>query len=361
MAGGPPRTGLIRIPSLQKHLESRDNKEENSRDQGLGEIGRLALELASTLDEEHIIDRILDAAVAVFGSAAVSLILIDWEQSLMYFRESRGPGHDKVVTISLPLSPDKSIAGYAATHRTHVLVPDVSKDPRHYGGVDDAVGYSTKNLLAVPVIYGNQVLGVLELINKPAGFTQDDVELLTVLAAHTAVALQNALALEQLHNFFQQAIEALIETYQAFDPVSREHVLTVARLATALGKEMQLGPDEMENLCYASLLHDLGKIKCSNPHDPAHVDTGARMLEQVTLFSRLVPIVRYHHERFNGSGPHHLAGEAIPLLARVLAIAEAFCEEPSSLEHFLSRFGEDFDPALRAPFERALPGMAVLS
>lgn len=323
------------------------------------ELARLSLDLPLVLDEERVIDRVLDTAAA-FRAEAASILLIDWATSTMYVREARGPVRNEIRHMQLPLHPSRSVAGWVATHRAVANIPDVTADPRHYAGIDEATGYVTRNILALPIVWGNDVLGVLELINKPGGFDERDVELAGVLAAHAAVALQNSLAVQQLHNFFQQALEMLIETYQAFDPVQHSHVQDVARLAVAIGTDVGLDADSMETLCYAALLHDIGKIRCADRPDPDHAEVGSQMLGNVTLFSRLVPVVRHHHERYDGSGfPGGLAGDAIPLLARILAVAEAWQEEAGggrlqSLEAFAQRFGGDFDPDLRAPFERAV-------
>ncbi len=362
-------------------------------------LAHLCTELCSELNEDALIDRILDTAMQLFPVEACSLILIDWSSSTLFFREARGRVKREVEGLALPLDPARSVAAWCVAHRAPVNIPDVRNDPRHCKEVDALVGFTTRSLLAVPVISGDNVLGVLEMVNRQpdrehetdadeptvlhgAGaatasveaarnhaqpdpyFTVRDVEYAEILAAQAAMALQNTMAVRQLHNFYQQSLETLIDCYQAFDPVSRQHVVNVARLGAAMGHDLGLSNDEMETLCYAGLLHDIGKIKCAHD-DPAHATVGAAMLAQVSLFARLVPVVRHHHERHDGTGtPDGLAGPAIPLLARILGIAEAWCEEAlpaleadgdedATLEAFLMRFGCDFDPALRTVFEKA--------
>lgn len=336
------------------------------------ELARLSVNLINELDEDVLIDRILDTAMQLFRIEAASLLLIDWEKSQLFFREARGPGTSEILEMALPLDPNTSVAAWCVANRVAVNIPDVAKDPRHCPDVDRKVGYTTRTLLAAPILWRDEVLGVMEILNKMDGpFTDQDVEYAEILAAHAAQALHNTMAVRQLHNFYQQSLETLVDCYQAFDPVSRHHVLEVARLSTAIGRAIELTDAQLETLSYASLLHDIGKIKCTHgangeagvdASDTLHAEVGGEMLQQVTLFSRLVPAVRHHHERFDGSGkPDGLRGEQIPLLARILAVSESWCEEclPSirgggdrsgALERFLDRFGKDFDPALREPF-----------
>jgi putative nucleotidyltransferase with HDIG domain len=320
------------------------------------QLAHVSLDLVSALDDDSIVDRILEKAGAMFEAEAVSLLLVDWEHSQLFFRKARGPVKDDIVNLTLPLE-DSSVAGWVVTHRQPANIKDASSDERHYHRLDRDLRFKTRNLMAAPIMHGDQVLGVLEVINKHEGdFDDDEVESLQILAAHTSVALHNAMGMQQLHNFYHQAIEILIDCYQAFDPEGREHVVSVARLATAMGNEMRLSAQDMETLAYASLLHDIGKIR-SAPEDPRHAVLGAQLLSHVTLFSRIVPVVRGHHEKWAGGGtPDGLSGEQIPLLARVLALAESYHEEggASNREAFMARFGTDFDPSLREPFERAL-------
>ena len=336
--------------------------EASDRDRRLAELARLSAVLVTTLDENLLIDRILDAAATLFGADAASLLLIDWETMELFFREARGPVKNQVVNMRLSLDEETSIAGCAIKQRQSINVTDVTVDPRHNKKADEQFGYITRCMVAVPLLHGEDVLGVIEVLNKQGGgsFDEADVGDLEILAAQAAASLANTMTMRQLHNFYHQAVETIIELYQAFDPISHQHVFDVARLATAMGQELGLRSTDMETLCYASLLHDIGKARCADPDDPQHAAAGAQILAHISLFGRLSPIVRHHHERYDGSGtPDGLAGDDIPLLARIMAVADAWHELVAhevvpDLDTFCSRFGSDFDPALESPFRRAV-------
>lgn len=324
----------------------------------------IANELSSTLDSNLLFQHILHAAAELTGSEGASLILVGEGGNDLYFRESLGPRSEDVKRIRFPLD-EHSLAGFAIKNGKIMRVNDVRRDPRHSKIVDEAVQYTTKSLLVCPVVYRGEPLGVIEAFNKlePTGYTDLDEAYMNVLCSQAATALQNAETHGRLTNFFNESVEILIEVLEKTDRVSRNHLIEVARLSTQMARELELSPPEIERLCYAGLLHDIGKVKCADPKDPTHAELGARMLERVKLFRDIIPIVRHHHERFNGTGtPDGLKEEEIPRLARILAIAEAWVEGLSEMngnrEALLTRlrteFGTRFDPTLRTAFENAI-------
>ena len=134
-------------------------------------------------------------------------------------------------------------------------------------------------------------------------------------------------------------IVALAIAIDAKDPHTRGHSVRVAKYAAATAEEMRLEPHEIENILYAGFLHDIGKIGVSEKilYKPAvlnieeweavkaHPVTGAKILEPIPSLHEIVPLVRHHHERYDGTGyPEGLTGEEIPLGARILAVTDAF-------------------------------------
>jgi putative nucleotidyltransferase with HDIG domain len=134
-------------------------------------------------------------------------------------------------------------------------------------------------------------------------------------------------------------IFALAIVIDAKDPRTQGHSVRVARYAAAMAEELGLEPQEIEDILYAGLLHDIGKIGVSEQilHKPAvlnveewgvikaHPVIGAKILEPIPSLRALIPLVRHHHERYDGTGyPERLTGERIPLGARILAVADGF-------------------------------------
>lgn len=146
-------------------------------------------------------------------------------------------------------------------------------------------------------------------------------------------------AFDTLKTTLFQLVQCLTVTIDARDPYTYGHSERVARVAVRLGQELGLPPPAVSDLYLAGLLHDIGKIGIDDsllrkpgkltPDEfrqvQAHVTIGDRIISTIQHFSNLRPGVRHHHEAFDGTGyPDRLAGPAIPRMARVLAVADAF-------------------------------------
>jgi len=156
------------------------------------EIGR---SLNSTLNLRPLLQRIVVAAHELTETEACSILLVDRKSGQLHFEAATNlPG---VRSIVVPM--EGSIAGWVVQTGKHLVVSDARKDPRPYRKADEQSGATTRSILAVPLIARGNVIGVLEAINKEGGveFTEEDVELLTVLGNQAAVAVQNALLFQQ--------------------------------------------------------------------------------------------------------------------------------------------------------------------
>ena len=143
----------------------------------------------------------------------------------------------------------------------------------------------------------------------------------------------------QVQELFAGLIRSLTAAIDAKDPYTRGHSERVARVAVELASELELPEPDLGDVYLAGLLHDIGKIGISDSllckREPLtaeelmqirqHVPIGCRILGEFREISHLLPLVLSHHERYDGMGyPHGLSGEAIPLLGRVLAVADSY-------------------------------------
>jgi putative nucleotidyltransferase with HDIG domain len=144
---------------------------------------------------------------------------------------------------------------------------------------------------------------------------------------------------EQTQSEYLTMLKILVNMFEMKDPYSQGHSETVSNLSQEIARHMGLTEREVEVVGRAALLHDIGKIiipsEILNKTGPLtaadyaiirrHPDAGADILQNMNVFRDIVNIVRYHHERYDGSGyPEGLVGESIPLGARILAVADAF-------------------------------------
>jgi len=156
----------------------------------------IARDLASTLDLDMLLSRIVHAAAEVSGSEAASILLFDESAQQLYFQVSTNIDEPTRRGIIVPL--EGSIAGWILNNRKPVKIANVHDDPRFFGEVEQATGLSTQSILGVPLITKNKIVGVLEAINKQRGkFSDADESMLSVLGAQAAVAIENARLFQQ--------------------------------------------------------------------------------------------------------------------------------------------------------------------
>lgn len=304
-----------------------------NQDQDIFEIAR---ELSSTLDLDALLKRIGAACEKLTKASASSIMLLDEEGKNLYFKTATGEKAGRLATLTLPVG--EGIAGWCAKERKSAIVNDVAKDKRFTKMLDRLVGFETKSVLCVPMILGEDLIGVAEVLNKrtPGGFSEEDQTVLLGLASLASVAIINARLLEEHKNFFANVLEILVFAIEARDKRMAGHCFRVAQLATATARALGVKGRPYRDLYYASLIHDLGHLETKGlmladaadgrDEERTHPAKGGEMIQNIKMLKGASALVRYHHENWDGSGPEGLKGESIPLAARILALAEAFDE-----------------------------------
>jgi signal transduction histidine kinase len=155
----------------------------------LTQIGR---ELSAAADLDHVLQAILSAASDLTGSETASILGHDEESNSLRFLALPAHYENPLATVSIPL--DKSIAGVAFTQKKTAAINDAASSPLHYKNADQVSGFHTRSVLATPILFHNQAMGVLEAVNKIDGtnYTGDDVTILETLASQAGLAVQNA-------------------------------------------------------------------------------------------------------------------------------------------------------------------------
>jgi HD-GYP domain-containing protein (c-di-GMP phosphodiesterase class II) len=146
-------------------------------------------------------------------------------------------------------------------------------------------------------------------------------------------------AAEENRELFLGTIQAMAEAIDAKDPYTRGHSARVNRYSVAIGRQLRLNAEQLEELHVSSLMHDVGKIGIHDrilqkpgkltPDEfeimKTHAALGAQILAPIKKMHRVIPGLRWHHERWGGGGyPDGLKGDAIPLMARIIAVADTF-------------------------------------
>lgn len=155
--------------------------------QRLIEISR---DLASTLELDILLNRIVQAAVDLSYAEVASILLYDHANKQLTFEATTNIEKPLLQGLLVPMD---SLAGWIVENRQPLLIPDVSKDERHFNKIAKTTNFETRSLIGVPLVTKEKVIGVLEALNKISGeFNQTDLELLNTLASQAAIAIENA-------------------------------------------------------------------------------------------------------------------------------------------------------------------------
>ncbi len=185
------------------------------------------------------------------------------------------------------------------------------------------------------------ILGAVGIIRprEVSPFSAVDRSFFQALLAHASLTMDAASLAARLQKTLFDTVQALAVAIEAKDPYTEGHVQRVTQYAVAVGEEMGLSSREIQILQFGATLHDIGKIGIRADvlnkggtlteeewqHMRQHSLVGDRILKEIDFLQEVRPLILYHQERYDGKGyPEGLAGEQIPLLARIIAVADTY-------------------------------------
>jgi diguanylate cyclase (GGDEF)-like protein len=246
------------------------------------------------------------------------------------------------VTANSHLNVGTAARGTTAQRSRLSVIEDVTTDP---GWMTDwhvsEASLSFRSVWSVPLHGGDdRMLGMLTIYHaNPTQPGDDDVALLEILAHQIVSALERARLSDRSQDLYRATVESLAAAVDAKDPFTHNHSWLVSDYCRKIADSLDLTSSEIEIIELAGLLHDVGKIGIPDrvlqkPDTLSsdewammqrHPDLGARILGDNPALSPVVPLVRHHHERFDGRGyPDQLSGDDIPLGAAIVGLADAF-------------------------------------
>jgi signal transduction histidine kinase len=215
----------IAIENARLYGEIRQRVEE------LTTLNKISQAITSTLDLRETLTIITDHTTRLLGVAATSVVLYDETKDDLWFAAASGDGSDYVLGMRLLIG--QGIAGWVFQQGQPVLVPDTSKDTRWFGGFDKDSGFTTRSVLCVPLQTKGQTIGAIEAMNKESGpFDEEDLRLLTSMAAPAATAIENA----QLYEALREGMRKLEETQAQL--VQSAKLAAVGELAAGVAHEI---------------------------------------------------------------------------------------------------------------------------
>jgi HD-GYP domain-containing protein (c-di-GMP phosphodiesterase class II) len=345
---------------------------------------RLGQNLSDVGSLEELLQSILDDTVVVLDAQRGCVILEDRETGRLDLHAvsfSKRPGSSNRVF-------SRTLAGHCFSQGKSLLCRDVRVE-RELSEAGSISHGSMASIVCALLRSPRQRLGVLHLDRGPMQepFTAEDFQLADAIASSISYGIENARLLQSQREMFQQTVSALAQSVEMRDQYTGNHTHRVTQYALMLAHEMQLTADERHQIQTATPLHDIGKIAIDDAvlrkpgrltaeeyeQMKTHVVRGASILETIPGLRAMIPIIRNHHERWDGTGyPDHLSGEAIPLLARIVAVADAFdamtsdrpyrqAMTPAEAFHELQdKAGTHFDPDCAAAFLRLRPRVEAM-
>ncbi len=352
--------------------------------------------ITSITQLDKLLDLILASATGMVGARGGFLMLVNPETNELKCEVTSG-GMAAGLRGAVLKIDERTVPGMVASKGKPYRENDISRSPFFASQKRNPSGdYPIHKLMCVPLKVQDRITGVVQVLDKTTGedFNDDDLRLLQAMADSAAISVENvrlyeaerkksellSQAYEDLRANYDGTLQALTGLLDARDTATRGHSNRVVALTMRLVQEIGItDPHRVRSIELGSLLHDVGKIgvpdailRKPGPLDGAewqqmraHPEIGYRLLKHIEFLKDALPVVRYHHERFNGTGyPYGLEGRQIPFEARIFAVADAFdaivserpYKKPRTYEEAVHIFTEDkghfFDPEVVEAFLR---------
>lgn len=317
---------------------------------GKEQLERLNRELLYKVEELNILNKIMSDFTIASSSSDVFKRLVDTTIKIMHADEARFYVINEAVKrpfeVTAAISiPNKAKSSAGTDNAIEKLIMETVSDemPLLISENKGARGLSEDILsfMIVPLAIRGKVFGVLTASIKTSGirFTEKDLYYLSFMTNKAAYAIENLALYENIYENLFSTLYAFVKAIEVRDPYTQQHSNRVTEIAIAIGKEMGCTSEELDILNFAGHLHDIGKIgirdaillKPSTYTEEErniikeHSLIGASIIGQLGLLESEKQIIKHHHERFDGTGyPDGLKEKEIPLLARILSVADVY-------------------------------------
>lgn len=338
------------IHTVKRGFERQKLRIENVRLREALTLYKVSEAIASSLDLSPILDVILQAALDESAADVATLHLRDPKTAK--YDERMRMANQKSEHNSFTPSPDMSKLVGLFGEGTPILAHGASAGK--FFTESSRLG-ELQSYAAVPLKVAQQVIGMLNIFSFTPGneFDEGVRKMLSILASRAASSIERARLYDglveknielaeanlTLEDNFQQTVVGFAEALEESDHYTRGHSERVARYAEIIARGLTLPDKDVRTIVKAGLMHDIGKIgiRYEMLNKPAkltpeevevfrrHPEKGKRILEPIPCMRNLVDGCWCHHERFDGEGyPRNLAGDEIPIMGRIVAIADAY-------------------------------------
>ncbi|MFQ5455047.1 MAG: HD domain-containing phosphohydrolase [Nitrospirota bacterium] len=337
--------------------------------------------LNSTIYPDEVLNKILDSVESLVNADTCSIMLLN-DKNILTIKAYRGidPRYAQEAHIKV----GEGIVGWSVLHGKPLLIQDTVADgnfinyTRHEKDIVSSI--------SLPLKTKDKVIGAMCINSDDSSnrFTEDDLKLMTLFSSQASVAIENARLFEEVvkkTNDLREAnfdtVKALAEALETKDAYTRGHSDRILKYSMEIAERLGLSEKEKEDIQYAAVLHDIGKIGISDTiiNKPGrltkdefnimkeHPEKGADIIRQIKHLEKVVPLVYHHQERWDGKGyPDGISGKDIPIGARIVAVIDAFDAMTSNriyrfapgkkkaIEELKKYAGTQFDPEVVGVF-----------
>ncbi len=339
----------------------------------------LGKKMVSTLNPSEVFGMIVKTVSMLMDAEASSVMLLNDRQSRLIIKSSWGLG-PRFENRLRSIKAQKAVLRMLED-RQPCIIPNL-REEADLSFRMLSISHKFRSIVMVPIVFNDVVLGAIATYSRRRRiFIEKEIELLQAFASQAAIAVNNARLHENLSLSHYNTINTLSLALEARDPYTRGHAERVTNYSIGLGRALKLDKIYIDILRYAGKIHDIGKIGVSDmillkpgrltPSERAQVELhparGVDMISHLKFLEPGIPVIKHHHERFDGSGyPDALKGDEIPIGARILAIADAFdamtSERPyrsalafeEAIDDLRKSAGSQFDPELVGYFLKVL-------
>ncbi len=333
---------FIRNIILNKELEGKQRLERLNRElvvkvDELRVLNKIMSELMSVRTGTEIFNHIVDMAISITPADFSSFYIVSQSVELPFELISRFKNDDK---------PENAPALIARGDRNglHRLIHDIAKEEMPLlisENAGQALMPEVRSLVGIPLKIRDKVFGVQIVLTYTAGrtLTEKDLYYLSFMNQQAAFLIENIALYENIYDNLFSTLSAFVTTVEARDAYTKEHSNRVTDTAMIIAGAMGCSKEELDVLNFAGRLHDIGKIGIRDDillkpgrlsgeeylKIKEHPIIGESIIGQLGMWDREKKIIRHHHERYDGSGyPDGLKESTIPLLSRILSVADAY-------------------------------------
>lgn len=366
----------FKIADLASELEDQNTTLERAVER-LSTLYKMGLATNSIMDIERLFELLIKKTMETVEAKYGYILLLDKEQWGLTLADSYGiPNLADKKGTTIPIKPG-GVSHWVIINSEPLLIKNTT-DSKGFNK-KSLLGFDRESVICAPLTVNNDIIGTITMSNKydETPFNNEDLELLSTIAAQASVAINNAQLYEEQQKTYLNTVHALVSAIEASDTYTRGHSERVTRYSLAMARQMGLDSEALARLEQAAILHDIGKIgidvyllhKVETLDDAdlkklqQHPEIGDRILEPISFLKDIRNIILQHHERYDGKGyPKGLQKDEISLEARILSIADTYdamtsnrpyrdaLSHETTIQEIKDHSGTQFDPVIAKNF-----------